>query len=171
MVRLATMEDIDSIAICLNDAKRFLKASGLIQWNGPSGNPEIETYIEDIKRRHCYVCVRDGVISGVATFMGHENEYDQPLGNWLTNGNNYTTIHRIAVCDKARSQGVATELMRFAEVFTKNTGRVSIRIDTHPENLIVQTMLKSLGYTYCGYVIYSYIPVEPKRLIYEKLMK
>lgn len=170
MIRIAQMEDLDSILICLNDAKRFLKASGSIQWNGPSGNPEIDTYKEDIRRRHCYVCVREGKICGVATFMGHEKEYDQPLGEWITDGKSYTTIHRIAVADFARSQGVATELMKFAEEFTKNTGRKSIRIDTHPENLIIQTMLKTLGYTYCGYVIYSYIPVEPKRLIFEKIV-
>jgi len=171
MIRLANVRDIDAIEKCLLDAKKFLKDSGSIQWNGPSGNPDKELYLKDINKNHCYVCVREGNIVGVATFMGHEDEYDHPYGKWLTEGRNYTTVHRIAVCDGKRSQGVATELMRYAEAFTKNTGRSSIRIDTHPENLIMQTMLGSLGYSYCGYVVYSYIPVEPKRLIYEKLIK
>ena len=171
MIRLAKPYEIDDIMKCFLEAKRFLKESGSIQWNGPSGNPTKESYLQDISKNQCYVCVRDGKIVGVATFMGHEAEYDNPYGKWLTDGESYTTIHRIAVCDEARSQGVATEIMHYAEDFTKNTGRKSIRIDTHPENLIMQTMLNTLGYTNCGYVIYSYIPVEPKRLIYEKIMK
>ena len=171
MIRLANISDIDEIEKCFLEAKRFLKESGSVQWNGPSGNPTRDTYLKDIDKKHCYVCIRNGSIVGVATFMGHEAEYDNPYGKWLTDSNSYTTIHRIAVCDKARSQGVATELMLYAEEFTKNTGRESIRIDTHPENLIMQTMLNTLGYTNCGYVIYSYIPVEPKRQIFEKIIK
>ena len=170
MIRLALMDDLDSIITCLNDAKEFLKSQGSSQWNGPKGSPSEETFKNDILKGQCYVCIRNGIVCGVATFMGYEKEYDKPLGEWLTKEMNYTTIHRIAVKKEYRSQGVATELMHFAEEFTKNTGRKSIRIDTHPENLIMQTMLKTLGYSYCGYVIYSYIYPEPKRLIYEKMI-
>jgi hypothetical protein len=39
----------------------------------------------------------------------------------------------------------------------------SMRIDTHPENKIMQSLISSLGYTYCGDVV-----IESRRLAYEK---
>ena len=39
----------------------------------------------------------------------------------------------------------------------------SMRIDTHPDNKIMQGLIASLGYTYCGDVV-----IESRRLAYEK---
>ena len=39
----------------------------------------------------------------------------------------------------------------------------SIRIDTHPDNQIMQGLIRTMGYTYCGDVV-----IESRRLAYEK---
>jgi RimJ/RimL family protein N-acetyltransferase len=41
----------------------------------------------------------------------------------------------------------------------------SIRIDTHPDNRIMQGLIGRLGYTYCGDVV-----IESRRLAYEKIL-
>ena len=41
----------------------------------------------------------------------------------------------------------------------------SIRIDTHPDNQIMQSLIGRLGYTYCGDVV-----IESRRLAYEKIL-
>ena len=40
----------------------------------------------------------------------------------------------------------------------------SIRIDTHPDNKIMQGLIRAMGYTYCGDVV-----IESRRLAYEKI--
>ncbi len=171
MIRPGKKEEINEIMQCIYDARSFLKASGSTQWNGPLGYPNINTLLDDIDNNICYVCVRDNVICGVAAFAGIEEEYMQESANWVIKTDKYTTIHRIAVLDKYRGQGVAKEILKFAEEYAKSIGNLSIRIDTHPKNKVVQGLVTKLGYKYCGEIIYSRIPVEPTRLIYEKVLK
>lgn len=170
MIRLAIESDINDIMQCIYDARAFLKASGSTQWNGPLGYPDIPTLENDIKERIAFVCERDNEVCAVAVFSGIEPEYDSPLAKWKTQGDKYTTIHRIAVKDKYRGTGAAKELLKYAEIYSKEKGNVSIRIDTHPKNLPVQGLVKSLGYEHCGEIIYSRIPVEPTRVIFEKVL-
>jgi ribosomal protein S18 acetylase RimI-like enzyme len=99
-----------------------------------------------------------------------EPEYENKGIKWLTDGLNYMTIHRIATSDDARGKGVAKKLMLYAVEVAKERGNKSIRIDTHPKNTIMQNMLKGLGYTELGIMVYESIPVEPERIIYEKLI-
>lgn len=171
MIRLANMNDIDDIMQCIYDARAFLKASGLTQWNGPLGYPDIPTLVSDIENKIAYVCIRNNELCGVAIYAGVEPEYNSPLAKWLTSGDNYTTIHRIAVSNKYRGTGVGKELMLYAEEYAKGIGNSSIRIDTHPMNKAVLGLVTSLGYTNCGEIIYSRIPVEPTRVIFEKIIK
>lgn len=170
MIRLAVKEDISAIMDCINDARVLLKASGSTQWNGPLGYPNSSTFDEDIDNGNCFVCERDGIVCGVAVFESYEPEYDNPLAKWAVNTNEYTVIHRIATKKEYYGQGVAKELFNAAEIYSKALGRLSIRIDTHPKNVIVQHLVKSLGYIDCGSIEYSRIPLEPTRLIFEKVL-
>jgi hypothetical protein len=76
----------------------------------------------------------------------------------------YATIHRVCVVNNGVGKGYGKIFMTFAEDEVKKTFR-SIRIDTHPDNKIMQSMVESLNYSYCGTVMY-----ESLRLAYEKLL-
>ena len=57
----------------------------------------------------------------------------------------------------------------WTEIFAENEAKLSsdsIRIDTHPDNKIMQGLVASLHYKYCGKVMY-----ESVRLAYEKVLK
>lgn len=169
-VRLATIKDLSGVMRCINDAKAFLKASGSTQWNGDNGYPNVIDLTNDIKSESLYVCDINGKIAGVVAILGYEPEYENPIGEWLCNTNNYITIHRIAVSDEYRGQGIAQVLFKFAEAYAKKNKIDSIRVDTHPRNVIMQSIALKMGFTACGYVNYKAIIIEPKRLIYEKKM-
>lgn len=168
VVRLAVMADLPGIMVCINDAKLLLKKSGSVQWNGKNNYPSEADMENDIRLKRGYVCEIDGEIAGVAVFSGIEPTYSHPVGKWLVDTDNYLTIHRIAVNGMFRRKGVATSLMTYAEKVAKERGIISIRIDTHEKNSNLQALVNKMGYTYCGYVIYSHIAEDPKRLIYEK---
>ena len=112
----------------------------------------------------------DDRVVGVCAYDGIEPEYDDIFGNWITDTNDYITIHRICTKEEYRGRGVAKNLMIYAEGYAKSINKKSIRIDTHPKNLAVQHIALKLGYTLCGYVMYHRIKDEPKRLIYEKIV-
>ncbi len=170
MIRKATLLDIKEIMECVEDAKFLLKLSGSKQWQGEDGYPSKDDLCKDIINNVCYVQTMDDRVVGVCTYEGVEPEYDNIYGNWITDTNNYITIHRICTKEEYRGRGVAKNLMRYAEEYAKSINKKSIRIDTHPKNLAVQHIAEELGYTLCGYVIYSRIKDEPKRLIYEKIV-
>jgi len=174
MIRKARYEDIDDIMKCIDDARIFLKNSGSTQWNGPLGYPNVKIFDEDIKHENCYVYVDDlNQVVAVIVYEYNELEYEKenPNAKWISNTNKYLTIHRIAVRDFARGKGYAKALMLYAEEICKERKLDSIRIDTHPKNNVLKNLVLSIGYTYCGSIIYSRIPVEPERIIFEKIIK
>ena len=171
MIRRAKEEELDQIMKCIVDSRAFLKASGSSQWNGPLGYPHDYDLLNDIKMDRLFVNIRDNRVCGVCALSGCEKDYEKPYGSWQIETNNYLTIHRMAVNDEFRGKGVATELFEFSIKYGKENGYDSIRVDTHEKNVIIQHLALKLGFKACGYVIYSHIAIEPKRLIYEKVLK
>jgi hypothetical protein len=55
--------------------------------------------------------------------------------------------------------------MQCAEQLARENSLPSLRIDTHPDNQIMQSLISSLGFTYCGDVV-----IESRRLAYEKIL-
>ena len=58
--------------------------------------------------------------------------------------------------------GCATEFMLRTEQFVWPHVK-SIRIDTHPDNIPMQGLIRKMGFTYCGDVT-----IESRRLAFEK---
>lgn len=170
-IRKALMTDLDGVMKCVNDAKRFLKDSGSTQWNGDDGYPNIDDMVNDINLQRLYLCMDDNQIAGICAFLGEESEYANIHGKWILNTNNYLTIHRIAVNDDFRGTGISKELFTYAEKYARENNLSSVRVDTHEKNKIVQSLATDMGYELCGYVIYQRIKDEPKRLVYEKIIK
>ena len=62
-------------------------------------------------------------------------------------------IHRIAVAQKFKGQGLGKKTFLEIEKIVKNDGYDTIRIDTHHDNLVMQQVLNKHGFMKCG-VIY-----------------
>ena len=133
-------------------AQRYLASLNIDQWQ--DGYPNEAQITNDIVNDESYVVLDKSKI--IATYMFSTNgepTYKVIDGNWLTdNQTNYGVIHRIAVSENNTNKGIAKFIISNCEEQLLSQGIFSMRIDTHPENLGMQHILKTLGYTYCGII-------------------
>ena len=81
-------------------------------------------------------------------------------------------MHRFAVADAARGQGYAKRLLSHAEAMAAEVGLESVRVDTHPGNAPMRSLLAKCGYVECGSITLDVDYDEPtlERIGYEKLV-
>ena len=110
------------------------------------------------------LCEGDTIlVYGAVIFSGEPAYNDLTGGEWLTQGE-YACVHRLCANEIFVGMGFSKHFMLAAEAMASERVK-SIRIDTHPDNKIMQGLINTLGYTYCGDVV-----IESRRLAYEKLL-
>lgn len=164
-LRRASVEDVERIVEIVHSAQRRLRESGIDQWQ--NGYPNRQSVESDIAHGYGRVVCHEGrvVAYGALTYDG-ESAYDRLQGgSWLTaEGCAYLTIHRLCVADEVLGRGVGRLFFALAEEEARAMVS-SVRVDTHPDNRIMQHIISVLGYRYCGTVTY-----ESLRLAYEKII-
>jgi len=158
MIRKATIEDLDTILLLIEEGRRKMIAEGNVnQWSG--GRPSREMLIKDITEGVSHLVVLNG--KPVATFAlieGPDPTYARIYDGKWNNGNPYYVIHRVA--SMAGVHGIMRAVLDYA--FTQ-TG--TIRIDTHEENLTMRALLAKYGFFYCGVIL---LENGDPRLAYQK---
>lgn len=161
MIRLAEMADFPQILTIYRKAREFMKENGNpSQWGDTF--PREEVLRNDIEeKKHLYVITRGEkdaeIIAGVfALIIGPDPTYavikpyggDPPenTGFWLDESL-YGTIHRLA--SGGRAHGI------FAEAIAYSRRQIAhLRIDTHADNLIMQSLIARAGFSRRG-IIYT----------------
>lgn len=163
VIRRSTCDDLPAIMEIYAYARRFMAEHGNPnQWGRTNWPPE-ELIRSDIAAGKSYVCVADDGIAG--TFYYDQGEDIEPTyasiedGQWLDPGP-YGVIHRIA--GNGKSKGIGHAVIRWAGERCPH-----LRIDTHPDNIVMQNMLKAEGFTFCG-TIYVQEDSDP-RMAYERV--
>lgn len=161
--RKANVEDISAVVEIMAAASARLGAAGIDQWQ--RGYPNRGSVEKDIAEGVGMVlCEGDTIlVYGAVIFSGEPAYNDLTGGEWLTQGD-YACVHRLCVNEIFVGMGFSKHFMFAAEAMASERVK-SIRIDTHPENKIMQGLIEKLGYTYCGDVV-----IESRRLAYEKLL-
>ena len=172
-VRKTTNVDIDSVMDVLAEGRRAIAALGIDQWQ--AGYPFRETIETDVENGQSYVIEDEGTILGtfMLTFDG-EPTYDVIEGAWLTDSNSaeprYACVHRIAICDAARGRGVAKFAIDEAMRLALAQGAESVRIDTHPGNVVMRGLCGRMGFAECGTIFISHAGEgTPDRIAFERL--
>lgn len=162
--RKATQEDIAAVSEIIKSASARLKAQGIDQWQ--RGYPLRQSVEQDVERGvGMLLCEGQTIIAYGAVIFTGEPAYEALTGGaWLTDGE-YAVVHRLCVSDIFVGMGFAKHFMVAAEAMASERVK-SIRVDTHPENKIMQGLIASLHYTYCGDVV-----IESRRLAYEKILE
>lgn len=162
-IRLAHPNEVGQITNILDDAKRYLAASGSSQWQGENGYPNQDDVIEDILENHGYVGLVEGeIVAYAAVYLGNQAEYSAIYdGKWKHDNYLYVTFHRIAVAADYRGQQVA---QTFLQGLIEGHKGPDFRCDTHENNKPMQHILEKLGFVYCGKV-----PIDGERLAYQKI--
>lgn len=162
-IRHATEQDFTRIMEIYEYARGFMADHGNPNQWGPTKWPPEDLIHEDIRTGHSYVCEEDGRVVG--TFYYNYGKDIEPTyaiiedGEWLENGD-YGVVHRVA--GDGSIKGIGTFCLNWAY---EQCGH--LRIDTHTDNKVMQSLLSKLGFKKCGivYVVEDNYP----RLAYEKV--
>lgn len=162
--RKSLNSDIPQIMSIIKQAQAYFKEQGIDQWQ--NGYPNEEVINDDIKNEKSYVMIKDNeiVATTVISFdkeLSYKNIID---GEWITNGD-YCVIHRVAVDNTYKGLGLSHKIIKYTEEICLEKGVHSIKVDTHEENIPMQSLLKKNGFEYCGII---YLEDGGKRVSFEK---
>ncbi|WP_412989280.1 GNAT family N-acetyltransferase [Pediococcus siamensis] len=166
-LRKTTTQDLPSVVKIIDSAKAFLKAQNINQWQ--DGYPQAADLQSDIQNHISYVLIINGQVAGTAALMpDHDPNYDViQKGNWVgPEDAKYTVIHRIAMSPDFRGQHLAAKMISGLLTLSSQLGYDQIRIDTHPDNKLMQHLIINSGFTYRGVVLMDHNP-EETRLAYQ----
>ena len=164
-IRHTRPEDLDRLMEIYAYARDFMVRNGNPRQWASQGWPPKQLLEEDIQAGRSYVCTdeKDGhVIGTFCYFSGKDIEptYAKIFdGAWKSDAP-YGVVHRVA------SDGSIKGIGRYCIDWAfKESGH--LRIDTHPDNKVMQNLLESMGFMRCG-IIYVEEDNDP-RFAYEKL--
>lgn len=172
--RIAELNDLKAVLEIIDRAVAFLAEQGSPQWQNGQ-NPSYEQLLADIQGGHGYVLTFDDKLVGYASLIpGPDAVYTAiSEGAWLklpaeVAEQNFLAIHRVAISNEVRGQGLAQTFMADLLTAAKNLGYHDVRIDTYPRNLIMQKVIKRAGFTYQGMIYFNF--ADGERYAYQQLL-
>ena len=164
--RKTTIQDINNVMQIINEAKEYFRKSKIDQWQ--NGYPNSDTIYADIKNNNSYVLESEhGIIATAMVSFEEDKTYKNIYeGAWLNNGD-YAVIHRIAVNEKYKGNGIASDIIKEVENLCKENKVNSIKIDTHKDNISMQKLLEKNGFKYCGII---YLEDGSERIAFEMII-
>lgn len=168
-IRHSSQKDVGRIMEIYEYARKFMAENGNPRQWGMTGWPPEKLIRQDIEAQHSYVCEADGRIVG--TFYYNYGPHIEPSyericgGAWTgvkkygESGNTYGVVHRIAGDGSVKGIGTFCLVWAFEQCH-------HLRIDTHPDNRVMQKLLQKQGFERCGY-IYVMEDRDP-RIAFEK---
>lgn len=163
--RPARKADAERIWELLCQAKAQMKREGLRQWN--EHYPLFAHVERDLEAGKAWVLEREGAViaCGTVDFDG-EPAYEAIEGAWEESGP-YVVLHRLAVADGAKGQGVAGRFMEQVGELARRRGATAFRVDTHLDNRRMLCLFERLGFLFRGKIHYP----QGERLAYEKPLR
>ena len=166
-IKQTKIENLPIVLRIVNMSKEEFALAGIDQWQ--KGYPKRSDFLQDIMVNESYTIFDDDCIMG--TFMlskDPEPTYNNVInGAWLHDGD-YAVIHRFTIDPTHRRQGLASKTFKEIElILGKDDSIKSIRIDSHKNNLGMQSLLKKMGYEYIGLI---YLKDGDERYAYEKFI-
>ena len=161
-IRKATFADLHEIMEIYAWAREFMAGTGNPKQWGATGWPPRELIQQDIEEQKCYVCMDNGRI-GAVFFYDCGADVDPCYaviedGAWLDKSP-YGVVHRIAAAKG--TNGMGTFCINWAY---EQCGH--LRMDTHPDNTVMRSLLRKLGFHRCG--IIHIVEDNDPRIAYEK---
>ncbi|MDE7306316.1 MAG: GNAT family N-acetyltransferase, partial [Clostridia bacterium] len=139
--RKADASALKDIMRIYREAQSFMESNGNPQWK--RGFPSEDDVRGGIFGGIIYVVLSCGEIAAVFSAVDYDRDYDEICGNWISDGNNYLAVHRVAVAEKFRGCGAAKFVINAAAELALSRGKTSLRFDTHEKNIPMRTRLKT----------------------------
>lgn len=161
-IRAAHDTDFSRVMEIYAHAREFMASTGNPRQWGNTNWPPAELIQRDIEQGKSYVCEHDARIVGVFFYdCGKDIEPTYAAiegGSWIGD-DDYGVVHRIA--SDGSVKGVGAHCINWA---FEQCGH--LRIDTHPDNVVMRNLLAKLGFSPCG-TIYVEEDDDP-RIAFEK---
>ena len=156
-IRKSTMDDMSKIMSIFDSARAYMIAHGnATQW--ADGYPGEDVLKNDIDSGCNYVVIEDGMVVATFSFIIGEEPTYQIIENGAWHYDlPYGTIHRLASNGKAK--GVARACFDYCFTLIDY-----IRVDTHKDNLPMQTAFTQYGFQQCGTI---YVRNSSERIAYD----
>ena len=144
-------------------ARKYMAEHGNPNQWGPTRWPPEELIRRDIQSGNSYVCLNDHDMVVGTFFFIHGKDIEPTYRNitdgvWL-NDSPYGVVHRVA--GDGSERGIGAFCINWA---FEQCGH--LWIDTHGDNVVMQNLLKKLGFIHCGT---SYVEEDDyPRLAFEK---
>ncbi len=148
-IRKSTEQDVGRIMEIYSFARAFMAEHGNPNQWGPTNWPPESLILSDIHSGGSYVCTDDeGKVIGTFYFVfGKDIEptyREITEGKWLSDAP-YGVVHRVA--GDGSQKGIGSFCINWA---FKRCGH--LRIDTHGDNVVMQGLLRKLGFVQCGII-------------------
>lgn len=162
-IRKSNLNDLGRIMKIYEYARKFMAEHGNPNQWGPTNWPPEDLIREDIRVGKSYVCVTDeGDVIGTFFYdFGHDIEPTYRIieeGSWADDSN-FGVVHRVAGDGSQRGIGSFCVNWAFSQCG-------HLKIDTHPDNIVMQSMLTKLGFVKKGII---HVVEDPyPRYAYEK---
>lgn len=138
--RKTIKQDAERIMEIINEAKAFLRESGVDQWQ--TGYPNEATITSDIESQNGYVLEDNGrVIAYFYVTYGIEEFQKHIDGAWKSDLPS-SAIHRMAIDNAYKGKGLADMCFRFAETLSLEKGYPSVKLDTDADNSRMKHVLE-----------------------------
>lgn len=168
-IRKAEIKDLSELLNLYENARKFMKEQGNeSQWGLPSkGNkpwPSKESLISRINAGTQFICeTKTKIAASFCYTIGKDPAYDTIYdGKWPDDRSSYGVIHILA--SSQITHGAATFCLEWA---LKQC--TQLRIDTHPNNKPMRSLLEKNGFTYCGKIYMEEVQNDDKiRIAYYK---
>lgn len=163
-IRKSTEKDLNQMMDIYSFARDFMAKNGNPKQWAEKNWPPVDLIRDDIKSGNSYVCVNDND-EVIGTFYYNFGKNIEPTYNVISDGSwtsdtPYGVVHRIA--GNGSEKGIGAFCLEWAYEQCKH-----LRIDTHEDNVVMQNLLKKLGFKHCG-IIYIKEDNYP-RFAYEKI--
>ncbi len=161
----ANPEELDLCYEIIDMGRSYQREQGFLQWT--EDYPNIDTIRDDIASGKGYVLkLCDGTIAGYMCIdLEGEPAYDNIEGGWSSELP-YAVVHRMAFRNDLRGHGLSLTAFRLIEELCLSLGISYIRIDTDPENKLMQHVLEKNGFKPCGIIIFQ----GSGKLAYDKIL-
>ena len=157
-IRKATPADLPAMLAIYENARRFMVRHGNpTQWG--TTDPSEAQLKSDIANGNSYLCEADGKIAAAFYYKeGPDPTYAKIYqGSWPSEAP-YGVVHRVASAGTVKGAGSFCLEWAFGQCG-------NLRIDTHRDNLVMQGLLKKLGFQQCGIIL---VENGSERIAYQK---
>lgn len=126
-------------------------SNGIYQWN--DDYPSAEVFEKDIELNQLWVLKdADKIVGSIVISCIIDEEYKTV--DWLTQTQHNCYIHRLAIHPDFQGQGLAQQLMTFAENYAIEQNFISVRLDTFSVNDRNNRFYQQRGYQKLGEIFF-----------------